>query len=144
MRFATTVIECRLLLVVLTNFQAGAQQSGRPDIVVATPNTIRIESLDDPKNGHWVVMPGFTELGSPTFSRDGQWIAFDGYKEGFDNSRAECWVARRDGRELKRLAFGATPRFSPDGKRLLIVREHVNDRTLQEGVYVINRDGSGE
>ena len=76
--------------------------------------------------------------------RDGQWIAFDAYKEGFDNSRAECWIARRDGRELKRLAFGATPRFSPDGKRLLFVREGVNDRTAQEGIYVINRDGSGE
>jgi dipeptidyl aminopeptidase/acylaminoacyl peptidase len=79
-----------------------------------------------------------------SFSRDGQWIAFDAYKQGFDNSRAECWIAGRDGRELKRLAFGATPRFSPDGKRLLFVREHVNDRTAQEGIYVINRDGSGE
>ena len=69
MRFAMIVFECTLLLVVLVNFQAGAQQSGRPDIVLATPNTIRIESLDDPKNGHWVVMPGFAELGSPTFSR---------------------------------------------------------------------------
>ena len=144
MRFAATVIESALLLVVSTNFQAGAQESGRPDIVLVTPNTIRIESLDAPQNGQWVVMPGFTELGSPTFSRDGQWIAFDAYKEGFDNSRAECWIARRDGRELKRLAFGATPRFSPDGKRLLFVREHVNDPTAQEGIYVINRDGSGE
>ena len=37
-----------------------------------TPNTIRIQSLDDPARGQWVVMPGFSELGSPTFSRDGQ------------------------------------------------------------------------
>ncbi len=140
----TAAIECALLLVVSTGFQAAAQQSGRPDIVLNTPNTIRIQSLDDPTNGHWVVMPGFAELGSPTFSRDGQWIAFDGYKQGFDNSRAECWISRRDGRELKRLAFGATPRFSPDGKRLLIVREGVNDRTVPEGVYIIKRDGSGE
>ena len=42
------------------------------------------------------------------------------------------------------MAFGATPRFSPDGKRLLIVREGVNDRTFPEGVYIINTDGSGE
>jgi Tol biopolymer transport system component len=135
--------ECALLII-STGFQAGAQQSTRPDIVLVTPNTIRIQSLDNPADGNWVVMPGFAELGSPTFSRDGQWIAFDGYKDGFDNSRAECWIARRDGRELKRLAFGATPRFSPDGRQLLFVREGVNDRTLPEGVYVINRDGSGE
>ena len=143
MRFAVA-IKCALLLVVSTGFQPAAQQSVRPDIVLNTPNTIRIQSLDDPASGQWVAMPGFAELGSPTFSRDGRWIAFDGYKQGFDNSRAECWIARRDGRELKRLAFGATPRFSPDGKRLLIVREAVNDRTVPEGVYIINRDGSGE
>jgi Tol biopolymer transport system component len=128
----------------LTGFQAAAQEPGRPDLVLNTPNTIRIQSLENPANGNWVAMPRFAELGSPTFSRDGQWIAFDAYKEGFDNSRAECWIARRDGRELKRLAFGATPRFSPNGTRLLFVREGVNDRTLPEGVYVIKRDGSGE
>jgi Tol biopolymer transport system component len=135
---------CALRLIVLTGFQAAAQEPNRPDIVLNTPNTIRIQSVENPADGNWVVMRGFAELGSPTFSRDGQWIAFDAYKQGFDNSRAECWIARRDGRELKRLAFGATPRFSPDGKRLLFVREGVNDRTLPEGVYVVNRDGSGE
>jgi dipeptidyl aminopeptidase/acylaminoacyl peptidase len=137
MRLATRVtagITCALLLIDSAAFPAAAQQPSRPDIVLNTPNTIRIQSLDDPANGKWVAMPGFAELGSPTFSRDGQWIAFDAYKQGFDNSRAECWIARRDGRELKRLAFGATPRFSPDGKRLLFVREGVNDRALREGV----------
>ena len=140
----TPALACSLLLIVSTGFCAIAQESGRPDIVLNTPNSIRVQSLDNPANGNWVVMPGFVELGSPTFSRDGKWIAFDAYKQGFDHSRAECWIARRDGRELKRLAFGATPRFSPDGKRLLFVREGVNDRTLREGVHVINRDGSGE
>ena len=109
-----------------------------------TPNTIRIQSVDDPTIGQWVVMPGFSELGSPTFSRDGQWIAFDAYKQGFNNSSAECWIARRDGRDLKRLVFGATPRFSPDGKRLLFMRQRVNDPTKEEGIYMINRDGSSE
>jgi hypothetical protein len=144
MGLANTVFKYMLLLVVATSVQAEARQSGRTRMIQITPNTIRIESLNDPKHGHWVVMPGFRELGSPTFSRDGQWIAFDAYKAGFNNSRAECWIAHRDGRELKRLAFGATPRFSPDGNRLLFVRENVNDRTLKEGIYVINRDGSGE
>jgi hypothetical protein len=30
-----------------------------------TPNTIRIQSLESPEKGEWVVMPGFKELGSP-------------------------------------------------------------------------------
>ena len=30
-----------------------------------TPNTIRIQSVESPERGNWVVMPGFSELGSP-------------------------------------------------------------------------------
>jgi len=136
-------IAITLLILASVGFLLGARYSDQPDVLY-TPNTIRIQSLEEPQKGEWVVMPGFSELGSPTFSRDGQWIAFDAYKQGFNNSKAECWIARRDGRDLKRLAFGATPRFSPDGKRLLFVRERVNDPTREEGVYSINRDGSGE
>lgn len=51
-----------------------------------TPNTIRIQSTDRPEEGRWVVMPGFSELGSPCFSRDGKWIAFDAYEGGYNNS----------------------------------------------------------
>ena len=106
------------------------------------PNTIRIQSMDSPKEGSWVLMAGFSELGSPCFSRDGNWIAFDGYKEGFNNSPAESWIARRDGRDLTRLANGATPRWSPDGKRLLFVRERVNNPKAEEGIFLIDPDGS--
>jgi hypothetical protein len=121
-----------------------AQKSAdEPDLVI-TPNTIRIQSVDSPKVGSWVVMPGFTELGSPCLSRDGNWIAFDGYKEGFNNSPAESWIARRDGRDLTRLAHGATPRWSPDGKRLLFMRERVNNPKWVEGIFLIDRDGSHE
>ena len=113
-----------------------------PDLVI-TPNTIRIQFLDAPREGKWVIMPGFSELGSPTSSRDGQWIAFDAYKQGFNNPWRSAG-SRRDGRDLTRLAFGATPRFSPDGKHLLFVRERVNDPNRREGIYIINRDGSAE
>ncbi len=139
----TTSTEATLVLLVSINFQVAAADPNEPDLVI-TPNTIRIQSLAEPTKGQWVVMPGFSELGSPTFSTDGQWIAFDAYKQGFNHSSAECWIARRDGRDLKRLAFGATPRFSPDGNRLIFMRQRVNDPTQREGVYSINRDGSGE
>jgi dipeptidyl aminopeptidase/acylaminoacyl peptidase len=137
------IIEATLLLLVSIEFAVAAGIDDEPDLVI-TPNTIRIQPLNDPTKGQWIVMPGFSELGSPTFSKDGQWIAFDAYKQGFNNSSAECWIARRDGSDLKRLVFGATPRFSPDGKRLLFMRQPVNDASREEGVYVINRDGSGE
>jgi hypothetical protein len=88
MRFT---VACTLLVGVSTGLQASAQQPRRPDVVLNTPNTIRIQSLEDPAIGHWVAMPDFAELGSPTFSRDGQWIAFDGYKQGFNNSLGIGW-----------------------------------------------------
>ncbi len=114
-----------------------------PDLV-DPPRSIRIQALDDPAKGVWVELAGFIELGSPTMSRDGQWIAFDAYKEGFNRSRAECWIARRDGRDLKRLTYGAVPRFSPDGKRILFFREKVNGYDGPDGVFVVNIDGAGE
>jgi hypothetical protein len=40
------------------------KQDDDPDSAV-TPNTIRIQSMDSPKQGNWVVMSGFSELGSP-------------------------------------------------------------------------------
>jgi Tol biopolymer transport system component len=121
-----------------------AAQRGDEPRFALTPNTIRIQAIDSPKEGSWVVLPGFSELGSPCFSRDGKWIAFDGYKEGFNNSTAESWVARSDGRDLTRLAQGATPRWSPDGNRLLFMRERVNNPKWDDGIFVINRDGSDE
>jgi hypothetical protein len=44
--------------------------SDEPDLAI-TPNTIRIQSRDFPKEGNWVMLAGFTELGSPCLSRDG-------------------------------------------------------------------------
>jgi len=53
------------------NVPAPAQKPGdEPDLAI-TPNTIRIQSTDSPKEGSWVVMAGFSELGSPCLSRDG-------------------------------------------------------------------------
>src|SRR5215831_16444480 len=94
-RLVTACVAVTLLFRVSIGYQVAAGDADEPDLVI-TPNTIRIQSLDDPTKGQWVTMPGFSELGSPTFSRDGRWIAFDAYKEGFNNSSAECWIARRD------------------------------------------------
>lgn len=114
-----------------------------PDLVI-TPHTIRIERLASPEVGHWINLPGYSELGSPCISRDGEWVAFDAFKQGYNNSPSECWIARRDGRGLTRVAFGGTPRWSPDGRRLLFKRNRENDPEREPGIFVINRDGTGE
>ncbi len=109
-----------------------------------TPHTIRVQPMDPDEKGYWIVMPGYSELGSPCFSRDGLWVAFDAYKEGYNNSRPEVWITRRDGTGLKKLTNGATPRWSPDGKRLLFIRGSENEPNQEADIYVIKSDGTGE
>jgi Tol biopolymer transport system component len=109
-----------------------------------TPHTIRVQPMDPAEKGHWIVLPGYSELGSPCFSRDGLWVAFDAYKDGYNNSRPEVWIARHDGTDLRKLTNGATPRWSPNGKRLLFIRGNENERNQGPDIYIIKSDGTGE
>jgi hypothetical protein len=119
------------------------RDTDEPDLVI-TPHTVRVQPADPDEIGHWIVMPGYSELGSPCFSRDGLWIALDAYKQGYNNSGPETWIARRDGTGLKKLANGATPRWSPDGKRLLFMRGSQNEPNQESHVYTIHPDGTNE
>lgn len=83
-------------------------------------------------------------VGSPALSRDGDWIAFDDYETGYYGETPDCWIVHKDGTGLRKLCKGGTPRWSPDGKQLLFMREREKDRPLGLGIYVINRDGTGE
>ena len=125
--------------------KADPPASGRdvPNLAI-TPHTIRVQPMDPDEMGSWLDLPGYGELGSPFPSPDGQWIAFDAYKGGYNHSRAECWVARRDGTGLRKLADGATPRWSPSGDRLLFIRGEQDDAGRESQIYVIKADGTGE
>jgi Tol biopolymer transport system component len=57
---------------------------------------------------------------------------------------AECWVVSRDGTGPKKLAVGATPRWSPAGDQLLFMREDQGDPNKDAGVFLVGRDGTGE
>lgn len=120
---------------------AGAQ--GRGD-----QNVLRIEPVGEGE-GKSLEMEGFYYIGSPNFSKDGEWIAFDGYKgTARANVVTECWVIRTDGTEARKVARGATPRWSPDGKQLLFMREERADLGRPGGdvvgVFVIDADGTNE
>ncbi len=139
-------------LVVLSIAMTGAQEpkkTGRdreavdPRLAI-TPHTIRVQPMDPDQKGDWIIMPGYAELGSPCFSRDGLSIAFDAYKEGYNNSGPEAWIVNRDGTGPKKLTNGATPRWSPDGKRLLFIRGSENAAVEEPDIYTIRADGTGE
>ena len=56
-------------------------------------------------------------FGSPTYSADGQWIAFDGIRHGTSFSSSEAFIMRADGSELRSLGDGLMPSWSPDGEK---------------------------
>jgi Tol biopolymer transport system component len=89
-------------------------------------------------------LKGYREIGSPTFSPDSEWIAFDGYQGGFYGSDAEVWIVRRDGKDLRKLTTGATPRWSPNGEQLLFMREKSKQPGAKLGIFIIDQDGKNE
>ena len=115
--------------------------------VSAWPNTLRLQSLIPGSEGRDIVkMRSYDHIGSPSCSKDGEFAAFDAFKIVSQEmvTRPECWVVRRDGTGLFRLAQGSTPRWSPDGKRLVFMREGLGGPDKDIGIFVIDRDGKGE
>jgi Tol biopolymer transport system component len=133
----------RALVAVLAVLSLGASTEAQGRRLAL--NTIRTMPLDGRGEGKTLTETEFFYVGSPHFSPDGQWVAFDGYKGDAGNAHAECWVVKTDGTGLRKLADGATPRWSPDGRRLLFMRDRrPQDQGGDTSVYVINADGTGE
>jgi dipeptidyl aminopeptidase/acylaminoacyl peptidase len=127
-----------MVLLTLLCTHAWAQEPQKPIV----PNALRVEPTKSGPEGRWVTVPGYAYVGSPTFSKDGEWIAFDAYKAGSNDG--ECWLTRVNGTEMHKLTDGATPRWSPDGDSLIFMRENQDDPSRDQGIFVINRDGTGE
>ena len=82
----------------------------------------------------FVNMPGHWDLGSPSISPDSKWVAFDALTIGNFPQR-ETWLVGVDGNGLRKLADAGTPRWSADGKRLLICREVASLFSRQHKIY---------
>jgi Tol biopolymer transport system component len=78
----------------------------------------------------------------PSWSRDGEWIAYQVNREGHG---ARIWVIRRDGSDARPVGsdgehyLDETPTWFPDGGRLAFQ----SDRSGRMEIWTINLDGSG-
>jgi TolB protein len=76
-------------------------------------------------------LPDVNAFGSPAYSPDGKWIAFDGIRKGTEFSDTELFVMRADGSEVRSLGDGLMPSWSPDGEKIACGRYTPNN-----GVWV--------
>jgi TolB protein len=87
------------------------------------------------------IRPGYV-AGSPDWSPDGQWIAFDTQRLEEDLRSTVIAVIRADGTQLRHLGPGAMPSWSPDGSQL-VFHTYGSPYGEQGGIVVMNADGSG-
>lgn len=80
----------------------------------------------------------FDYQGSPNWSQDGKWIAYDAWrprkKETFNMAR--IFIAPADGGKPRQVSDGAMPSFSPGGKRIVFSRYAPN-----RGVWIMSSEG---
>ena len=78
------------------------------------PETAIFVAEDDPQNG-------FDHVDGPDHTPDGEWVWFNGEREG----RVDLWRVRPDGSGLERMTGGETvdwfPHPSPDGRHVLFL-----------------------
>lgn len=72
---------------------------------------------------------------SPVWSPDGKEIVFSSNRDGRDN----IWIMDNRGRNMVKLTQegGQRPNFSPDGSKIIFVREDDNNR---EDIHILDRD----
>lgn len=83
--------------------------------------------------------PEITSQGSPSWSRDGRLIAFDGWGKTESGGGAAIFVVNPDGSNLRRLTEGAMPSLSPQGQRIAFSRY-----SLGRGIWIMSSNGPDE
>ncbi len=83
--------------------------------------------------------PEITSQGSPSWSRDGRLIAFDGWGKTESGGGAAIFVVNPDGSNLRRLTEGAMPSLSPQGHRIAFSRY-----SLGRGIWIMSSNGPDE
>lgn len=114
-------------------------------VVLAKDYSLYVVSVDG-RSSKRITRDRDDTLYRPSVSRDGGWIACDGYIDG-PRFGYGIIVMRADGTGTRRITTGgdylndSTPSWSPDGGR--IVFSGYRGRYESAGVYIISRNGKG-
>jgi RNA polymerase sigma factor (sigma-70 family) len=126
---------------------AGVLKRYEPRRTPADPDRYRVYMLDLIAGGTTVIADepvlGLLASGSPSWSHDGSRIVFDA-TPGTDWSRTRLMsIEVRDGRPtFTDLGPGNCPAFSPDDKRIAFLLNPGAQAGAQDGVWVMQADGS--
>lgn len=96
-----------------------------PALVPALSLVLSTASFEDAQLFEPLDVFGLETASDPRFSPDGDWIVFvrSSMDVMADRQRSNLWIVRPDGSDLRPLTTGdagdSSPRWSPDGKRLL-------------------------
>jgi Tol biopolymer transport system component len=94
-------------------------------------------NADGSEFGRFAETPGYV-CGSPDWSPDGQFVAYDTWRVGQTLTDAHVAVMRSDGTDRRLLGPGAMPSWSPDGTQIVF---HTYDNP--QTIVIMNADGSG-
>ncbi len=119
--------------------------------VVDAPSPGGILSFITPGGGRYALTPSPAASGEgdsrPTWSPDGQRLAFGRIHTESPGHYSSIWVINKDGQHAQKissaLCFTADPTWSPDGTQIVFwsSRDHCSDGNFE--LYVMNSDGSG-
>lgn len=115
-----------LLLPLASTVQASGAEAARPRRLPGQEHNRMVCIKTEGKEFLYVDMPGHWDLGSPSLSPDDKAVAFDALTIGGSPVR-ESWLVGINGTGLRKLVDAGVPRWSPDGKRLLITRSTPSD-----------------
>ena len=128
---AVTIAACWLLAT--TGNRAFAQAPSEPP---ERPRILHVIGVDG-VGLHPLPSEAGKTYGSPDWSPDGEWIAYDVSMINHDLNSTRIEVIRANGEDRREIGQGAMPSWSPDGKQI------VAHTYTPSGIVVMDVDGEG-